>query len=342
MDLTQAEAVLGVIDAQNQRALQVALSQLAGGLSSPLQRIRERLLDVCADVEAGLDFVDEDIEFISRAQLEQELLASSQVLAQVERQMQQRQRVDQRPKIVLQGRPNAGKSTLWNALIGEDLAIVSALPGTTRDYLEHTVRIAGRDCTLIDVAGVDARLDSPLDQNAQNLAVKAVAEADVVVYCLDGSCSPDDASQAIVQPDAASGTVVLVTKADMLDSHGWNPLLGDRRPSGPATSARTPLVVSALTGTGLANLRQRLAEELERQDVEQAGLLASTATRCGDSITEARHAVERGMELVRHDAGHELVAAELREALGELGRMLGTVYTDDILDRVFRRFCIGK
>ena len=358
LDLTQAEAVLGVIDAANRRQLDVALAQLAGGLTTRFQAARERLLNLCADVEAGLDFVDEDIQFISPAEITDQL---QQVLGQLQatlQQMEHRSQSHREPRIVLCGRPNVGKSTLWNRLLHHDTALVSTTPGTTRDYLEDRLDLGELPCTLVDTAGMD-RLPaaSAVEIAAQQMTRRSRQQADLIVLCLDGT-QPLAPWELEELSEADRPAVVVLTKIDDPPTADLTPLLSSL-PASFKADDRAELVRLRLTmadgersvellklsshrGVGLSRLLEILRHRLLQQDEAEAGMVAATATRCHESLRLACEALLRARDLAVDLAGDELLAVELRLALEELGKVVGAVYTDDILERIFSRFCIGK
>ncbi|HZN33221.1 MAG TPA: GTPase [Pirellulaceae bacterium] len=316
IDLTQAEAVLGVIDATGQASLHTALAQLAGGLAQPLAKLRESLLDLLAHLEAGLDFVEEDIEFIAAAQLQAQLASAEEQLAQIAAQLAGRGAAGELPRVVLAGPPNAGKSSLLNALAGEGAAIVSPIAGTTRDFVARRLRIGDCECLLIDTAGLDEAIPAgELATRAAAATREQLQQADLVVHCRD----------ALLQPEAdVQGPGLMAwTKCDLLAAGAALP------EGGIATSSRT--------GQGLEKLNRAIAERLV-----SSGAVASTASRCRESVRLAAAALWRASSAARAEAGQELVAAEVRLALDELGQVVGAVYTEDLLDRVFSRFCIGK
>ncbi len=328
MDLTQAEAVLGVIDANSSTELDVALTQLSGGLATPLNQLRSRLLDLLSHLEAGLDFVEEDIEFISVEELTSSIEESADLINQIVEQISSRNASDVRPKVVLVGRPNAGKSSLLNAILGKSSVIVSKVAGTTRDYVSHKLSLAGVECTITDTAGIDVEIgEHPIDRQAQVFSRRQMDEADVVVLCLspDQSCNLGE-TDLIDHADERQLIVLtkmdLVSKSDELKHDG--------------------LLTSSKTGYGLDELKAELGQRLVSSLRSDSQVVSATVSRCSESLREASSGLQQALGFARREAGEEIVAAELRHVLESLGRVVGTVYTDDILDRIFSRFCIGK
>ena len=316
LDLAQAEAVLGVIDAEDSDELSDALTQLAGGASGPLAELHEALLIDLADLEAGLDFADEDLDFVSREAFAGRVAEARALIADLRRQTGERSASGAAETVVLVGPPNAGKSTLFNALVGRDDAIVSGEAGTTRDYLEAAVDFSGRSARLVDTAGED--------DSAEFLAAagesKRKERADAATLVLRCGVSPEDL------PAAAGPREILVQT--------------QRDRGGPVRE--DAVGVSAATGAGLDGLRAAVAAALDADGGGRSRLLATTAARCVGSLRRADAALAEAASLLDAAAGDELVAEELRAALDALAVVLGRVYTDDILDRVFSRFCIGK
>ena len=330
LDLTQAEAVLGVIDAENTRELHTALVQLAGGLSKPLLHLRGTLLDLLARIEAGLDFVDEDIEFVTSAQIDVELAEALESIDDVLTQLVARGEAGAEPCVVLRGYPNVGKSSLLNALVNSDAAIVSPQAGTTRDYVSRPFHWQDVSGTLIDTQGfADAGPQETLAQAAQRVAVDQARLARLVLVCLDVS-RPLDATQydLLCANLAADRLMIVWTKADLVATrdHGV--------PGAMYTSSRT--------GEGLVELRTAIVRRISGNHPAAGAAVASTAVRCRQSLEAAAVRLRTARHLAATGAGEELIAVDLRDALDELGQVVGAVYTDDILDRIFSRFCIGK
>ncbi|TWU48539.1 tRNA modification GTPase MnmE [Rubripirellula tenax] len=333
LDLTQAEAVLGVIDAEGRGSLDHALRQLSGNLSRPLESMRSTLLDLLADVEAGLDFVDEDIEFVSDENLIARLEQIVAELAETARVMQQRGGGAARAKIALRGEPNAGKSQLLNCLTTSQTAIVADVAGTTRDVVSIDGFVGDRRVLWLDTAGIEAATDG-VSQQSQDQATEAARHADVRLWCIDGSRSDySDAVRRLRDEATTSGRTgvvdfFLATKCDLVDAL--------------TIDSNETLVCSAVTGDGIDGVIDAIRNALDGRDAEETGSVVGTAARCRQSLDRAQEAIVTAIELTRTRRGHEFVSAEMRLAAQCLGEVTGAVYTDDILDRVFGRFCIGK
>lgn len=334
LDLLQAEAVLGVIDAADHVELEQALQQLAGGISQQMGTLRADLLDLLADLEAGLDFVDEDIEFVSREQLLARVAAAQYSIAELCDQASRRLQSSARPRVVLAGLPNAGKSTLLNALTGQSAALVSEVSGTTRDYLCVPLDREGLHVDLIDTAGWDSETNG-IEAVAQQRRHEQWQQADLIVWCSDLSVDAVLDEPLVAELRKEQRPVVCVgTKADCV-AGAWTP-------SCQQSDEGAQTTVSARDGRGLDELCAQLAELLATESRGRRQWIGMTAARCQNSLLAARDALGRTFETASLGLSDDLVIVELREALEHLGHIVGAVYTDDVLDRVFSRFCIGK
>jgi tRNA modification GTPase len=334
IDLTQAEAVLGVVDATDRQQLDTALTQLAGGLSRPLQKLRDDLLNLLADLEAGLDFVEEDIRFVEPREVESRLSNAANQLEALTQQLGERADARRLPRVVLVGSPNVGKSSLFNALAQQDAALVSPMAGTTRDYLSVTIQCGELQVELIDTAGIGAvAASSPIDAVAQLTAAGQHRQAILKLLCLEfrGEINHFELSRGI-----AGDTVIVWTKIDRLAPEAKQNL--------EASLSQLPeqlVATSCCTSEGLDKLRSAIAAAVSAMPGESHAV-AGTAARARDSVQFASAAISQARKLLLDGAGEELIAAQIRTSLEELGKVVGAVYTDDLLDRIFSRFCIGK
>ena len=351
IDLVQAEAVLGVIDAGSQDELQQALRQLSGGLSIPVGRLRSSLLDLLADLEAGLDFVDEDIEFVSRQQCLDRLADGISRIDGMLAQDSSRSRAGSRWKVVLAGLPNAGKSTLFNALGGDEAALVSPIAGTTRDWLAAAVTWHGLPIELIDTAGRE-QATGGLSSQMQQQGRGQLEQADLILWCTALPEFAAASSTGRAGHVAATGQLTETARVPVLsvitmidrtaDDRGATPAGGNWQ----AAEATGAIGVCALNGQGLDRLVEAVCSRLGGINTGEAPalryMLGSTQSRCRARLSEALVSLRAARDAALASAGDELVAAELRAALEALGEIAGTVCTNDLLDRIFSRFCIGK
>lgn len=332
IDLTQAEAVLGVIDAAGPEELDTALTQLAGGLARPLHRLREQLVELLAHLEAGLDFPEEDLPFITREELDRSLAEAADAVERVAAQLTARNTSSPVLHAVLLGRPNAGKSSLFNALAG-GIALVSSQPGTTRDYLVAEVDLAGLKCQLVDTAGIEPTAEE-VGIATQSMTASQARNAWLRLVCVDATRPLDDWDRQQLAQNSDRQVIVL-TKIDAeavsTDAASASLLLRAKEGS---MLVRT----SAATGAGLDDLRRALRSAAEAGTAASLGAVAGTAARCRESLRLAAQCLAQAREAM----GEELAALEIRTALDELGAVVGAVYTDDLLHRVFSRFCVGK
>jgi tRNA modification GTPase len=317
LDLTRVEAVLGVIAASSRDELKLALSQLAGGVARPLQELRNALLDLLADVEAELDFAEENIQFVSEKNLLNRLSKGLALVTLLGKQINQRALGDRPFRVVLGGRPNAGKSSLFNALGGR--ALVSAQAGTTRDYLVCRLETDGACIELVDTAGWQSGNDG-IAKQAQDLGRAQAEGADLVLLCIGAGRDRMPEEEAWLKQNDPP-VVGVATKCD----------LGKPLPGLLATSAKTR--------SGLAELKALLTD---RARAVARPALAPSLSRCRHHVDACLQCLRRAHHAVLFQEPPEILALELRTALDQLGEMVGAIYTDDLLDRIFSRFCIGK
>lgn len=326
IDLVQAESILDLIQSRSKKSAQMALRQLQGGFSKVLRELLSDLTWILANLEANIDFSSEDIEIAPSA----ELVNRTDVLLGKIRSLLNEQRKGRILKsgyqVALAGRPNAGKSSLLNALLAEDRAIVTDVPGTTRDLVEGEVSVDGFAVTLTDTAGLREATDA-VEKIGVAKSLAKTKEVDRVFYVVDGEVGwqPEDA-----------GYVASLPKEKILVI--WNKV--DLAPQSTVPDRYQTICVSARTGEGLEDLIGYLRAILKEEFLEDAPALSNA--RHFEGLEKIRKSLEKSLELLRENDSPDLIALELQLALQSLHELLGLVYDDQVMDRVFQEFCIGK
>ncbi len=322
-DLTQSEAVLAVIESRNDTDLNAALVQLAGGITQPIAAMREDLLNLLADVEAALDFVDEDIEFVSQEAQLNRIAAALAQLTLLQRQLSERTISGRAMRVAIVGEPNAGKSSLFNALIGSQAAIVNEQAGTTRDYLVHPLRLGEFPIELIDTAGWQTATNR-IEEQAQSLGQTAAAQADLLLWCVPLNEFPNATTRTAWQHRTGAELLLVRTKSDLVPE---------------APSPEDEVQCSSISNNGLNLLKQALHDFAERHARPP---LAPSQSRCKHHVEIAIARLREAHNAALFEDPPELLALALRAALDQIGEMSGAILTNDLLDRIFSRFCIGK
>ena len=331
LDLSQAEAVLDTIRATSFAGLNIAQRQLRGDLAREVEQARTSLLTVLAHVEAGIDFVDEDISFLQRDELVRIVREASAVVQKLEATAQEGRILREGARVVILGRPNVGKSSLLNRLLREERAIVTAIPGTTRDVIEESIDLDGLMIRLVDTAGV-RDTDDMIEQEGIKRTRAAQDEADLLLVVVDGSAPLTNDDRELLSAVRDRKHLVLMNKADLADTVETDAALAGHR----------VYVISATTGMGVEMLKSALRAQLVSGGFDAAESVTVTNVRHRDALRRAGESLGEALESVQCGMAGELVSIDVRAAADALGEITGAITTDEILGRIFSEFCIGK
>src|SRR5436190_8629946 len=330
LDLLQAEAVRDFIEAQTEQQAKMAMRQLEGSISKRIRPIKEKLVDVIAHLEARIDFAEDDVQVPANASIAQSIRPLADDLCRLERTFDYGRMVNQGLRLAILGKPNVGKSSLFNRLVAADRAIVTDIPGTTRDVLTETVDMDGVPLRFADTAGVRQTSDQ-VEKIGVRRTLETLADADLALVVLDGAGSIDDDDRHVLEKAAATALLIVINKSDlpqMIETAALN----DAR----------KISVSAKTGHGLSDLRDALRAFLLERKTDLADDLVLTNERQHESVVRAGQAMATAVDALERQVPHEMVLLDLYGAVGALDELTGEVVTEDILDRIFSTFCIGK
>jgi tRNA modification GTPase len=331
MDLSQAEGVMEVIQARSERALAAAQHQLRGGLTRRLNGLVDDLLGVLARIEAYIDFPEEDLP-------PEETRMVADACERIELKINELRETSRYGEIlrdgirtVILGAPNAGKSSLLNRLVGKDRALVSAEPGTTRDFIEERIIVGPHCLRLVDTAGVHAG-GGAIERMGIERTYERAAEADLFLLVVDAAGREQDPCPPLLRDKLRpADTLVVLNKSDLPGAvSAWNGLPG-----------ATELAVSALTGAGVDRLREVIVARADAFDPNPHDSIAINA-RHAEALQQARDLIRAAVAKLRGAEPTELVASDLRGVLDALGRIVGRIDNERMLDRLFASFCIGK
>ena len=330
IDLAQAEAVADLIHSRSELALRAANEQLSGKLSLRINHLRDELLKTLAHLEAHIDFPDEDIAPETRAELASRLERSTAKMDELLQTANEGQILRRGIRAVILGRPNVGKSSLLNHLLGHDRAIVSPLPGTTRDTIEETATIRGLPIVFVDTAGLRDSGDE-IELEGMRRSRQTLARAELVLHVLDASEPLNPADELYLAEFSGKKRVLIRNKIDLPTQLVL-----------PADTAVPVVSVSCLTAEGFETLKDTIKELIWSGEIKAEMLEAMINSRHQNALQRSRTATLQALEAFRNDLSLELVALDLRIAVQAVGEIVGKTTTEDLLDSIFSQFCIGK
>jgi tRNA modification GTPase TrmE len=331
MNLSQAEAIRDLIDSQTVAAARQSVRQLRGELSNQLQPLKDDLLSVIVILESALEFVEDDLPPLQNEHIKNELLKVAERIGGMASTFASGKLLRVGLKVAIAGRPNVGKSSLFNSLLGQERAIVTDIAGTTRDSLHESLSIHGIPVSLIDTAGLRDTSDT-VESIGVKRAKMTLAEADLVVVVLDGSeeLAPED--ERVLEEVKGLNYIIAINKIDLSETKLNLNGFGDNV---------DVLRISAKTGQGLEQLQAAMVKPFISQNIENKGFVITDA-RHADLLNRAKSEIESSLELLEQKASEEIVLIGLHNALSLLGQITGETTTEDMLQQIFSTFCIGK
>lgn len=333
LDLTQVEAVLDLIRARSEASLATAVRQLQGNLSRKINHLKETLLKIYSHLEAGLDFPDERLEVDSREEGLKRMEEVAEEIRLLVASFRRGARLREGVLTVIVGRPNVGKSSLLNALLEKDRALVSAIPGTTRDALEEEIEIGGIGLQIVDTAGLGTNPKHPLDQMAMERTHRYLQEGDLFLFLADGSSEWALEDEKILEKIENKNCLMVVNKIDLpqqLKAESFNRF-----------NHGEPCFISCVTGEGFTSLEKRIEEKIISLGAHQESPTL-TRLRHKNALEGSLEALRQAQEAMKKEISPELILIDLKSAIDALRELIGEVYSEDLLDVLFQEFCIGK
>ena len=336
IDLSQAEAVLDLIRSKTDESRRIALDQLQGGLSEKITTLRDRVMDICVHIEAYIDFPEDEIETDSKLELSASLQDMSQKLLMLVKTYDEGRFFREGLSTAIVGRPNVGKSSLLNALLQKDRAIVTEIPGTTRDIIEEYLNIKGLPLRIMDTAGIREVKDLA-EQEGVKRSLQSIKNADLVLALFDRSEPLQEEDFAVLKRTMDKKTIFVLNKSDL-------PAAFDRTVFSSLISHPSSLFlnISATRGDGIEELKDAIFGSCLKNWREAREGVIVTNLRHKMAIQNAHASLTNAMRALSANQPIEIIALELRDSLEKLGEIVGAITTEDILERIFNEFCIGK
>lgn len=328
LDLAQAEAVQSVIGAKNELALGASQKQLQGALSNEVQSFQKELLDIAAILEAWVDFPEEGLEFATKDEVVASLQKTRSKIEVLLTRFHEGKKLFDGLSLCLIGAPNAGKSSLMNALLGVDRAIVTDVPGTTRDLLEAEMRLAGLHIQLTDTAGIRAT-EEVVEKEGIRRSKGAMQGADLILLILDASTSLTEEEERLIESAPTAKTLLIWNKIDLPHTI-------------PTIDHPHQVSLSAKTGVGLVELKEALEALIWQGELPSKEEVLLTNTRHKEALKSASKDLLQLIEGLQTDISPEFLSADMRSALSHLGEILGLDISEEILSSIFAKFCVGK
>ena len=334
IDLAQAESVIDLINSKTDNEAKASINQLEGNLSKKIQNIREKLLDVMADIEANIDYPEYDIEEVTNNKISRVLDEIKNDLVHLSNTFENGKILKEGVKTIIIGKPNAGKSSLLNSVLNEERAIVSEYAGTTRDTIEEFVNVQGIPLKLIDTAGIRKTKDK-IEEIGVNRALKLSEDADLIIAIFDGSKELDDEDREILNIIKNKKSIILLNKKDIGDKNLEN--------SDVLKEFKNNIIkISAKTGDGVEDIFNKIAEMFKTNEIKMNDGIIVTNIRHKNQIDKAINSVEEAINSNESGLPIDMVSIPIKQILIDLSAITGEDVSEDIINEIFSKFCLGK
>src|SRR3989338_5827804 len=331
LNLLQAEAVIDIIKSKSDTALESAMNQLQGGLAKQIASIRNKLIDILAEIDTDIDFPEEDIEFKNKLEFKKGLESVLTEIGQLVDSYRYGKIYREGVSVVIAGRPNVGKSSLMNALLNEERAIVTSIPGTTRDTIEEGLNINGLTIKIVDTAGI-RESEGFVEQEGIKRTQKAIEGAGLIIFLLDGSEGLREKDKDLIKEIKQKNkpVIIAINKIDVGNKNSSEWTGGEF------------LKISALKNIGLDELRNKIFDIIYNGHCKTPEGIFITRERHRERLSKAHDSLSKAVNAINQNLSSEFMAADLRLSLESLGEITGETYSEDVLNRIFQEFCIGK
>lgn len=334
IDLSQAEAVIDVINAKTDKAHEVAENQLDGSLSNRIREFREKVTELLAQVEVAIDYPEEDIEFIAYTTLEEKTRELNKDIKKLYETSESGKIFREGLKTVIVGKPNVGKSSLLNSILGENRAIVTDIPGTTRDVIEEFVNIKGIPLKIVDTAGI-RETDDVVEKIGVEKSMASFDTADLIIMVVDSSSELSEEDREILEKVQGKETILLLNKTDL-------PQVIDEEEVKKYVNEENIIKISALHNEGIEDVHDRIEAMVYKGDIKSSSNVIITNSRHKDALYRAMKSAEDAMRAIEDKMPLDFVEVDLKNIWDYLGYINGDTVSEDLLDNIFHNFCIGK
>ncbi len=334
IDLSQAEGIIDLINSKSDMEAKESIGQLEGYLSKKIKEIKQKMLDIMVDIEVTIDYPEYDVEEVTNTKALKELTYIKEKLTSLEESFNKGKILKSGIKTVILGKPNAGKSSLLNAMLKEDRAIVSDIEGTTRDTIEEYINIEGVALKLIDTAGI-RDTDNKIEKIGVEKSKKLAESADLIIAIIDNSRNIDDDDKKILDIIKDKNAIIVLNKVDINDKNEYN--------EKEVTNLCKPIIkISAKEEKGLDNLYKEILKLFEIHDISSNNEVLITNERHKKQINKAKENIERAINSLKDNMPVDILSIHIKEALNDLGEITGENVSENIINEIFSKFCLGK